>query len=89
MMIGAYVGGIISDRFGRRIIFLGGMLFTSAFAFMSCFSVNFVMFFILRLVSGIGKIKFNRKVLVQLFQQIFHYLWSLFQQNIVVFPWFC
>jgi MFS family permease len=57
MMIGAYAGGVISDRFGRRIIFLGGMLFTSAFAFMSCFSVNFVMFFIFRLISGIGKKK--------------------------------
>jgi MFS family permease len=28
-MIGAYLGGFISDRFGRKVIFLGGISITT------------------------------------------------------------
>ncbi len=54
MMIGAYAGGVISDKLGRKIVFIFGMLIAVTFAFLSAFSVHVIMFVFCRFFSGIG-----------------------------------
>eukprot|EP01080_Neovahlkampfia_damariscottae_P010057 gene10057-2481_t len=54
MMIGATLGGLISDVFGRKIIFVGAIAITTVMGFASAFSPGFVYFLIFRCCAGIG-----------------------------------
>eukprot|EP01080_Neovahlkampfia_damariscottae_P008474 gene8474-296_t len=54
MMIGAALGGIISDILGRKIIFIGAVTITTVFGFASAFSPGYVYFLIFRTCAGIG-----------------------------------
>lgn len=45
---------MISDRFGRKIVFIGSILITTIFGIASAFSPGFVYFLLLRCCAGIG-----------------------------------
>ena len=53
-MIGASLGGIVSDFFGRKIIFVGAITITTIFGFASAFSPGYIYFLIFRCCAGIG-----------------------------------
>ncbi len=52
--IGAFLFGLLADRYGRRIPLMLDILFYSAVEFASGFAPNFTVFLILRLLYGIG-----------------------------------
>jgi putative MFS transporter len=54
MAFGACIGGIISDRYGRKVSMVMGMLFTSLFGFSSAFCHNYYSFLLLRMGVGFG-----------------------------------
>jgi MFS transporter, putative metabolite:H+ symporter len=53
-MLGATFGGMISDIFGRKIIFVGAIVITTLFGFASAFSPGYVYFLIFRTCAGVG-----------------------------------
>jgi MFS family permease len=52
--VGAFIGGITSDRFGRKFVFITSFLIAIIFAFVSAFSNGPIMFIVCRFLSGIG-----------------------------------
>lgn len=85
MFIGAIVSGSLSDVFGRRYIFVYGMLLTSTIAVLSAFSPNYWVYITLRFIVSLGNFVFLQncseikiwpkkfhQVLVQLFLLISH-----------------
>jgi putative MFS transporter len=54
MAIGAWAGGLIADRYGRKVIFLGGIGLTCLFALLSAISYTFNTFVLCRFFVGIG-----------------------------------
>ncbi|XP_032219345.2 solute carrier family 22 member 5 isoform X2 [Nematostella vectensis] len=52
-LLGAYLFGWISDRFGRRVTLLSTMLIQFISSLIQCFSVNFYMYVALRVPLGI------------------------------------
>jgi SHS family lactate transporter-like MFS transporter len=52
--LGAFLFGLLADRYGRRLPLMLDILFYSAVEFASGFSPNFTVFIILRLLYGIG-----------------------------------
>ncbi len=52
--IGAFLFGLLADRYGRRIPLMLDILFYSVVEFLCGFAPNFTVFFILRLLYGIG-----------------------------------
>ncbi|XP_016562339.2 organic cation/carnitine transporter 7 isoform X4 [Capsicum annuum] len=54
MLVGAYLWGSISDKYGRRRGFLMTAVFTATAGFLSAFSSNFPLLIILRCLVGIG-----------------------------------
>ncbi len=53
MMVGS-LGSIISDKFGRRFIFVTAILFTAVSGLSSAFSPNYYTFLLLRTLVGVG-----------------------------------
>ncbi|KAL6856024.1 hypothetical protein ACP4OV_018826 [Aristida adscensionis] len=54
MLAGACVGGLVSDRHGRRVAFLFTALVTGISGFLCAFSPNYASFLALRFIVGIG-----------------------------------
>lgn len=54
MLLGAYLWGLISDTYGRRVGFLGIAILTSLSALSSSFSPNYISLLTLRCFVGIG-----------------------------------
>ena len=52
--LGALIFGVLADRFGRRGPLMGSVLFYSLMELLTAFSPNFQVFFIFRLLYGIG-----------------------------------
>src|SRR6202030_3571096 len=52
--VGAFVFGLMADRFGRRPVLIGNILFFSAMEVMSGLAGSYRVFFGLRLLYGIG-----------------------------------
>ncbi|MFZ0738214.1 MAG: MFS transporter [Candidatus Acidiferrales bacterium] len=52
--LGAFLFGLLADRYGRRLPLMLDILFYSAVEFATGFSPNFAVFLILRLLYGIG-----------------------------------
>ncbi len=52
--LGAFIFGLLADRYGRRLPLMLDILFYSAVEFLSGFAPNFTVFIILRLLYGIG-----------------------------------
>ncbi|KAG2386213.1 hypothetical protein C9374_002659 [Naegleria lovaniensis] len=54
MMFGAWLGGIISDKIGRKLVFCGSVFITATFGLASSFSNGYVAFLFLRFFVGLG-----------------------------------
>jgi putative MFS transporter len=54
MGIGAYLGGLIADRFGRKIVFCGSVFLVSCFGTLSAFAPNYGTLITLRSLVGIS-----------------------------------
>src|SRR5467141_2231365 len=52
--VGAFIFGLLGDRFGRRIPLMGDIIFYSVMELLTAFSPNFTVFLILRALFGIG-----------------------------------
>ncbi len=54
MALGAYVGGIISDRFSRKLVFASSVFIVSLFGLASAYANRYWLFLVLRIFMGIG-----------------------------------
>jgi MFS family permease len=54
IMVGAYVFGYLTDRFGRRRLFLLTLLLYGLFTFLTAFAGGYVSFMVLRLLTAVG-----------------------------------
>ncbi|EFC40996.1 sugar transporter [Naegleria gruberi] len=54
MMIGAWLGGIVSDKVGRKWIFCGSVFISATFGLASSFSNGYIAFIFLRFFVGLG-----------------------------------
>jgi MFS family permease len=54
MVAGGAVGGVISDRFGRKPTLIAAITFYSIFTFPQAFAVNYPMFAAFRVLAGFG-----------------------------------
>ncbi len=54
VLIGSFFAGIISDRYGRRYIYIYDLFLVSIFIFLTGFSTNYINFSILEFIAGIG-----------------------------------
>jgi putative MFS transporter len=54
MMCGAWIGGVVSDYFGRKIVFLSSIFIATLFGISSAFSPSYEWYIALRLIAGIG-----------------------------------
>ncbi|MBU6530159.1 MFS transporter [Streptomyces mayonensis] len=54
MFLGAILGGRLSDRFGRRRVLLGAVVFYSAFSLLSALSFNAWQMGVTRFLTGVG-----------------------------------
>jgi SHS family lactate transporter-like MFS transporter len=52
--VGAFLFGLLGDKFGRRIPLMADIIFYSAMELMTAFAPNFTVFLILRALFGIG-----------------------------------
>src|SRR6266513_4217477 len=52
--VGAFIFGLLGDRFGRRIPLMADIIFYSAMELLTAFAPNFTVFLILRALFGIG-----------------------------------
>jgi SHS family lactate transporter-like MFS transporter len=52
--VGAFIFGLLADRFGRRVPLMIDIIFYSLIELLTAFSPNFTIFFILRALYGIG-----------------------------------
>jgi len=52
--VGAFIFGLLGDKFGRRIPLMGDIIFYSVMELLTAFAQNFTVFLILRALFGIG-----------------------------------
>eukprot|EP00069_Balaena_mysticetus_P013915 bmy_08345T0 len=56
VLLGSFVSGQLSDRFGRKTILFSTMAVQTGFSFLQIFSINWEMFTILFVIVGMGQI---------------------------------
>ncbi|KAJ8777409.1 hypothetical protein J1605_014792 [Eschrichtius robustus] len=56
VLLGSFVSGQLSDRFGRKTILFSTMAVQTGFSFLQFFSINWEMFTILFVIVGMGQI---------------------------------
>ncbi|XP_078405830.1 organic cation/carnitine transporter 2-like [Cetorhinus maximus] len=56
VLVGSFISGQLSDRFGRKIILLGTMAVQTVFSVLQAFSPNWVIFCLLNFLVGLGAI---------------------------------
>jgi AAHS family 4-hydroxybenzoate transporter-like MFS transporter len=54
LMLGALIGGPVSDRFGRRPVLLGGMVFFGVMSLLTVFATSIETLLVVRLLTGLG-----------------------------------
>ncbi|XP_044278558.1 solute carrier family 22 member 6-A-like [Varanus komodoensis] len=54
VLVGAFVFGDLSDRYGRRLVLIWSLLLIAVMGTAAAFSTNFVTYCIFRLLSGVG-----------------------------------
>src|SRR5438309_3129713 len=52
--VGAFIFGLLGDRFGRRIPLMADIIFYSIMELLTAFAPNFTVFYILRALYGVG-----------------------------------
>jgi SHS family lactate transporter-like MFS transporter len=52
--VGAFIFGLLGDRFGRRIPLMADIIFYSMMELLTAFAPNFTVFYILRVLYGVG-----------------------------------
>jgi MFS family permease len=54
MTVGGWLWGSLADRYGRKFPLMIALAMNAAFGVMSAISVNYSMFLVFRVLSGVG-----------------------------------
>lgn len=86
-IIGGFAAGIISDRYGRQLPFLIGMVFIALFGVVSAFAPSYPLFIVFRCMVTIGTGTFESVGFVLLLGK-FHLSTSYINdQNVIKIDW--
>ncbi|KAH0509903.1 Solute carrier family 22 member 21 [Microtus ochrogaster] len=80
VLLGSFISGQLSDRFGRKTVLFWTMAMHTGFSFLQVFSVNFEMFTALYTLVGMGHISnYVAAFVLGTLSNFFGFAWSLLQ----------